>query len=90
MASNFTLHDTMDKALELWESVPQAAQWMLAGLGALYALRGALSVVQLLLNCFLLSGTNVRPRVICECLGNTDNGSINSSGSTARRAPGPS
>lgn len=68
MASNFTLQDTMDKALELWESVPQAAQWILAGLGAVYALRGVLSVLQLLLNCFLFSGTNVCPRVICEML----------------------
>jgi 17beta-estradiol 17-dehydrogenase / very-long-chain 3-oxoacyl-CoA reductase len=57
---NFTVQEAMDKALELWSSVPQAAQWALAGVGALYIAGGALSFLQLLLNCFILSGTNVR------------------------------
>lgn len=63
MASLFncnSIHAALDRALELWNSVPQAAQWALAGIGALYVARGALSFLQLLLNCFILSGTNVR------------------------------
>jgi hypothetical protein len=69
MASLFncnTVHEALDKALELWTSVPQAAQWALAGIGALYVARGALSFLQLLLNCFILSGTNVRSFCLAE------------------------
>jgi len=60
MAFNFDVQETMEKALALWNSVPPAAQWTLAGIGALYVARGALSFFQLVLNCFILSGTNVR------------------------------
>ena len=61
MAFNFDVQETKDRALDLWNSVPPAAQWTLAGIGALYVARGALSFLQLFLNCFILSGTNVRP-----------------------------
>ncbi|KAK3307357.1 uncharacterized protein B0T15DRAFT_501875 [Chaetomium strumarium] len=57
---NFTRQESLDKAIELWTSLPQGAQWALAGLGALSLARGALSFLQLLLNCFILSGTNLR------------------------------
>ncbi|KAL2022891.1 hypothetical protein VTK56DRAFT_4422 [Thermocarpiscus australiensis] len=50
----------MDRALTFWSSVPQSVQWGLAGIGALYVARWALSFVQLLLNSFVLSGTNLR------------------------------
>ena len=61
MAFNCSIiHEAADKALEYWTAVPQGAQWALAGIGALYVARGALSFLQLLLNCFILSGTNVR------------------------------
>ena len=61
MAFNYSIiHETANKALEYWTAVPQGAQWALAGVGALYVARGALSFLQLLLNCFILSGTNVR------------------------------
>ncbi len=61
MAFNCSIiHEAADKALEYWAAVPQGAQWALAGVGALYVARRALSFLQLLLNCFILSGTNVR------------------------------
>ena len=61
MAFNYSIiHQAADKALEYWTAVPQRAQWALAGVGALYVARRALSFLQLLLNCFILSGTNVR------------------------------
>ncbi|KAK4044082.1 hypothetical protein C8A01DRAFT_12425 [Parachaetomium inaequale] len=60
MAFNFDVQETMDRALDLWNSIPPAAQWTLAGIGALYVARGALSFLQLFLNCFILSGTNLR------------------------------
>jgi 17beta-estradiol 17-dehydrogenase / very-long-chain 3-oxoacyl-CoA reductase len=60
MAFNLTyFQDPIDKVLGYWNSVPQQAQWGLAAVGALYLARGALSFLQLLLNCFILSGTNV-------------------------------
>jgi len=61
MAFNCSIiHQAADKALEYWTAVPQRAQWALAGVGALYVARRALSFLQLLLNCFILSGTNLR------------------------------
>jgi 17beta-estradiol 17-dehydrogenase / very-long-chain 3-oxoacyl-CoA reductase len=63
MAFNFncnSVHEALDKAVDCWNSVPQQAQWALAGIGALYVARRALSFLQLFLNCFILSGTNVR------------------------------
>ncbi|KAK3294359.1 uncharacterized protein B0H64DRAFT_361781 [Chaetomium fimeti] len=60
MAANFDVQETLDRALDLWNSVPQVGQWALAGLGALYIAQPVLSFVQLLLNCFILSGTNLR------------------------------
>jgi 17beta-estradiol 17-dehydrogenase / very-long-chain 3-oxoacyl-CoA reductase len=68
MAFNFDVQETMDRALHLWNSIPPAAQWTLAGIGALYVARGALSFIQLILNCFLLSGTNVRLCAFCKVL----------------------
>jgi hypothetical protein len=56
---SFSSHDTMDKALEIWTSIPQPAQWALAGLGAFSVLKGTLSFLNLLLNCFILSGKSV-------------------------------
>ncbi|KAK4099715.1 NAD(P)-binding protein [Parathielavia hyrcaniae] len=60
MAFNFTVQQTMDKALDLWSFMPQAGHWALAGIGALFVARKALSFLQLLLNCFIISGTNLR------------------------------
>lgn len=62
MAFNFDVQETLDRALDLWNSIPQAGQWALAGLGALYIAKPVLSFIQLFLNCFILSGTNV-----CSC-----------------------
>jgi 17beta-estradiol 17-dehydrogenase / very-long-chain 3-oxoacyl-CoA reductase len=59
MAFNFDVQETLDRALDLWNSIPQAGQWTLAGLGALYVAKPVLSFIQLFLNCFILSGTNV-------------------------------
>ncbi|KAL2170460.1 hypothetical protein VTG60DRAFT_4840 [Thermothelomyces hinnuleus] len=60
MASNFDLQETLERAVDLWESLPKAAHWALAGIGAFYVARGVLSFVQLFLTCFVLSGTNLR------------------------------
>lgn len=51
----------MDKIAEIWGSVPQGVQWALAGIGALYAAKGVTSILQFILQTFLLSGTNVSP-----------------------------
>jgi 17beta-estradiol 17-dehydrogenase / very-long-chain 3-oxoacyl-CoA reductase len=59
MAFNFDVQETLDRALDLWNSIPQAGQWTLAALGALYVAKPVLSFIQLFLNCFILSGTNV-------------------------------
>lgn len=59
LKSNFTVQDAMDRALTYWNSIPQAGQLALAGIGALYIARGVLSFLQLLLNSFVLSGKNV-------------------------------
>ena len=56
------VQELAQKALQYWNAVPQGAQWALAGVGAIYVARNALSFVQLILSCFILSGTNVRPR----------------------------
>lgn len=45
---------------ELVATVPSGVQWALAGVGALFVGRKVLSYLQLLLNLFVLSGTNVR------------------------------
>lgn len=50
----------MDKISESWGAVPPAAQWALAGVGALYVAKAAFAFLQLLLNAFILSGTNLR------------------------------
>lgn len=44
---------------ELLGSVPQGVQWALAGIGALYMSSKVLGYLQLVLNLFVLSGTNV-------------------------------
>jgi hypothetical protein len=56
------VQELAQKTLQFWNTVPQGAQWALAGVGALYVVRNVLSFVQLILSCFILSGTNVRPR----------------------------
>ncbi|KAK3938257.1 hypothetical protein QBC46DRAFT_390761 [Diplogelasinospora grovesii] len=50
----------MDKIAEVWASVPQVAQWALAGIGALCVARGFFAFTGLFLNVFILSGTNLR------------------------------
>jgi len=50
----------MDCALEILQRVPQPVQWAFAGIGALYMWTKVLSYVSLLLNCFVLGGTNLR------------------------------
>lgn len=55
----------MDKISELLGSVPQPLQWALAGVGGLYVSSKLFGYLQLVLNLFVLSGTNVsavRPR----------------------------
>jgi 17beta-estradiol 17-dehydrogenase / very-long-chain 3-oxoacyl-CoA reductase len=49
----------MDKISELLGSVPQPVQWALAGIGALYVSGKVLGYLQLVMNLFVLSGTNV-------------------------------
>lgn len=44
---------------EILSSVPQSLQWALAGVGAYVVASRVLSYVQLLLELFVLSGTNV-------------------------------
>lgn len=44
---------------DILSSVPQSLQWALAGVGAYVVGRAVLSYVQLLLELFVLSGTNV-------------------------------
>lgn len=44
---------------EILSSVPQPVQWALAGVGAIVVASRVLSYVQLLLELFVLSGTNV-------------------------------
>lgn len=46
---------------EMLASIPQPVQWALAGVGAFVVASRVLSYAQLLLNLFVLSGTNVRP-----------------------------
>lgn len=58
---NTTVQELMDKALAYWDSVPQSLQWAFAGVGVIYVVGGVLSFIQLLLNAFILSGTNVCP-----------------------------
>lgn len=45
---------------EILSSIPQPVQWALAGVGAFVVASRVLSYVQLLLELFILSGTNVR------------------------------
>ncbi|EGS21759.1 putative 3-ketoacyl-CoA protein [Thermochaetoides thermophila DSM 1495] len=54
------VQELAQKTLQFWNTVPQGAQWALAGVGALYVVRNVLSFVQLILSCFILSGTNLR------------------------------
>lgn len=49
---------------ELLGLVPQGVQWALAGIGALYISTKVLGYLQLALNLFVLSGTNVSTRPI--------------------------
>ncbi|KAK3337818.1 hypothetical protein B0H65DRAFT_552328 [Neurospora tetraspora] len=50
----------MDKVAQIWDTVPQYGQWALAGIGALYVAARVGAFLQLLLNAFILSGTNLR------------------------------
>ncbi|KAK4110926.1 putative 3-ketoacyl-CoA protein [Canariomyces notabilis] len=58
--STLTAQAVLDKALTYWSLVPQPAQWAFTGIGAIYVAGHVLSFFQLLLNCFVLSGTNLR------------------------------
>ncbi len=49
----------MDKLSELFNSVPQSFQWVLAGVGALYLSSKVLVYFQFVLDAFVLSGTDV-------------------------------
>jgi len=49
----------MDKILDLWGSLPQAAQLVLAGIGAIAVAQGLGSFLRFVLNVFVLSGYNV-------------------------------
>ncbi len=49
----------MDKVAEFWGSVPQVAQWALAAAGAVYVAKGVGAYLLMLLNVFILSGTDV-------------------------------
>ena len=51
----------MERIAQFWDAVPQGAQWALAGLGALLVAKKALGFLQMVLNIFVLSGTNVSP-----------------------------
>ncbi|KAL1872772.1 hypothetical protein VTK73DRAFT_1378 [Phialemonium thermophilum] len=50
----------MASIFQLLGQIPPAAQWSLAGIGAIFVLRKTLSYLQLLLNIFVLSGTDLR------------------------------
>ncbi|KAJ9156385.1 Very-long-chain 3-oxoacyl-CoA reductase [Pleurostoma richardsiae] len=50
----------MESVKQLVASIPQPVQWAFAGVGALYLSSRVLSYVHLLLNLFVLSGTNLR------------------------------
>lgn len=50
----------MDAIASFLQRVPQAVQWSLAGVGALYLGAKLLSYLQLVLSAFVLGGTNVR------------------------------
>lgn len=52
-------HNTMAGITEILSAVPQPVQWGLAGIGACVVASRVLSYVQLLLELFILSGTNV-------------------------------
>ncbi|KAL2153605.1 hypothetical protein VTH82DRAFT_4760 [Thermothelomyces myriococcoides] len=60
MASNFDLKETLERAVNHWESLPKSVHWAFAGIGAVYIARWVLSFSQLFLTSFLLSGTNLR------------------------------
>lgn len=49
----------MERIAQFWDAVPQGAQWAFAGLGALLVAKKALGFLQMVLNIFILSGTNV-------------------------------
>jgi len=51
----------MDRIIELWGSAPQPAQLALAGIGAVVIAKSLATFLQLVLNVFILSGTNVSP-----------------------------
>ena len=50
---------TMEKIAQFWDSVPRGAQWALASFGALFAAKKTLAFLSMILNIFVLSGTNV-------------------------------
>lgn len=50
----------MDKVVELWGAVPQKVQWGLAGVGAFYATKELVAYFWMILNVFILSGTDLR------------------------------
>ena len=55
----------MDSVYEFLQNVPQPVQWAFAGIGALFLGSKILSYLQLVLNTFVLPGTNVRtPRTL--------------------------
>jgi 17beta-estradiol 17-dehydrogenase / very-long-chain 3-oxoacyl-CoA reductase len=49
----------MDRIIELWGLTPQPAQLALAGIGAVVIAKSLATFLQLVLNVFILSGTNV-------------------------------
>lgn len=49
----------MEKFAELFSSVPQSVQWVLAGFGAVYLGSKTLSCLQFFLNLFIISGTDL-------------------------------
>lgn len=54
----------MERIAQFWDAVPQGGQWALAGLGALLVAKKALGFLQMVLNIFILSGTNVSQRLL--------------------------
>lgn len=52
----------MDSVQQFLQNVPQPVQWAFAGIGALFLGSKVLSFLQLVLNTFVLSGTNASPR----------------------------
>lgn len=75
---------------EIISSVPQPVQWALAGVGAYVVASRVLSYTWLLLELFVLSGTNVRGTLAAKSVGVLLTSEFCSSVNMVPRARGPS